>query len=84
MHALLIVGITKKIEGYESEKSEDYYFIARNSYGTNWGLKGHCYIPKSSISRKFTQELWVVANRKTFKKVCKDLEKYVIEGSTVI
>jgi C1A family cysteine protease len=49
-HAMLIVGY-KKI-------GKTLYLIVRNSWGTDWGDQGYCYIPTSFISKRIIFDLW--------------------------
>lgn len=49
-HAMLIVGY-KRI-------GQTQYFIVRNSWGTDWGDKGYCYIPTSFITKGIIFDLW--------------------------
>jgi xylellain. Cysteine peptidase. MEROPS family C01A len=49
-HAMLIVGY-KKIK-------QTLHLIVRNSWGTDWGDKGYCYIPASFIRKGIIFDLW--------------------------
>lgn len=50
-HAVLLVG-------YDNNTSR---FIARNSWGTNWGDRGYFYMPYSVISnRSMSDDFWVI------------------------
>ena len=50
-HALLIVG-------YDDSKS---WFIVRNSWGANWGVKGYCFMPYNYLTNKnLASDFWTV------------------------
>lgn len=49
-HAVLLVGYNK------SKK----VFIARNSWGTNWGDKGYFYMPFNIINPNMSSDYWIV------------------------
>lgn len=52
-HAMLIVGYS----------STTQRFIVRNSWSTNWGDKGYCYIPEALITKPdVTYDLWRVSD----------------------
>ena len=49
-HAVLLVGYnkTKKV------------FIARNSWGTNWGDKGYFYMPFDIVKPNMSSDYWII------------------------
>ena len=49
-HAVLLVGYNK------SKK----VFIARNSWGTNWGDKGYFYMPFNVINPNMSSDYWII------------------------
>jgi C1A family cysteine protease len=50
-HAVLLVGYDKT----------NNYFIARNSWGTNWGLSGYFYMPFQVIQNtSMSSDFWVI------------------------
>ena len=49
-HAVLLVGYNK------SKK----VFIARNSWGTNWGDKGYFYMPFNVINTNMSSDYWII------------------------
>jgi hypothetical protein len=50
-HAVLLVGFNKNTQ----------QFIARNSWGTNWGLNGYFYMPFSVIQdTSMSSDFWVI------------------------
>ena len=49
-HAVLLVGYNK------SKK----VFIARNSWGTNWGDKGYFYMPFNIINPNMSSDYWII------------------------
>jgi len=54
-HAVCIVG-------YDRDKQ---LFKVRNSWGTEWGDKGYCYMPyKFVINRRISEDFWVVRDLK--------------------
>jgi C1A family cysteine protease len=44
LHAVLIVGM--------SSMAGDIAFLARNSWGTEWGLEGHAWLPSAYINSR--------------------------------
>ena len=49
-HAVLLVG-------YDKNKK---VFIARNSWGTNWGIKGYFYMPFNVINPTMSSDYWII------------------------
>ncbi|MEW4154043.1 C1 family peptidase [Bacillus thuringiensis] len=49
-HAVLAVGYIQ-IEG-------ENYIIIRNSWGTDWGDEGYCYMPESFFTLGFVTDMW--------------------------
>ena len=49
-HAVLLVGYNKNKK----------VFIARNSWGTNWGDKGYFYMPFNVINPNMSSDYWIV------------------------
>jgi hypothetical protein len=52
-HAMLLVGYTGN------------FFIVKNSWGTNWGDKGYCYVPKNVLMSSDPEFVAVLVNKKT-------------------
>ena len=44
-HAVLVVGL-------RSTKSGDQYFLARNSWGADWGTDGHAWLPSTYVDAR--------------------------------
>lgn len=53
-HAVLFVGFDDNMEAY----GEKGYFIIKNSWGTNWGNNGYCYVPYAYLYKG-----WMPYNR---------------------
>jgi len=52
-HAILIVGF-KEIDNKN-------YFIVRNSWGTEWGDNGYCYMPfEYVLNEKLAEDFWSI------------------------
>jgi C1A family cysteine protease len=50
-HAILIVGYF--------QHNGMLYFVVRNSWGSDWGDKGYCYMPASYIANpQFASDAW--------------------------
>jgi C1A family cysteine protease len=50
-HAVLLVG-------YDKRKK---VFIARNSWGTNWGIKGYFYMPFDMVIKpNMSSDYWII------------------------
>jgi C1A family cysteine protease len=49
-HAVLLVG-------YDKNKK---VFIARNSWGTSWGIKGYFYMPFNVINPTMSSDYWII------------------------
>jgi C1A family cysteine protease len=49
-HAVLVVGY-KNI-------NDKLHFIVRNSWGTDWGDKGYCYIPATFVTKGIIMDMW--------------------------
>jgi C1A family cysteine protease len=50
-HAVMAVGYTDRFQ----------CFIVRNSWGSNWGDQGHCYMPyKYLTERKLSADFWTI------------------------
>jgi hypothetical protein len=52
-HCMLAVGYIKNYNNQE-------YLIVQNSWGTNWGDRGYCYIPLSYIMSNDSFDFWTV------------------------
>jgi len=51
-HAVAVVGF-----------DDNYGFLVRNSWGTEWGIEGHCFIPYEYICNKnLANDLWTIRN----------------------
>jgi Papain family cysteine protease len=35
-------------------------FLVRNSWGTDWGLEGHCWVPYDYFTTNFTHSAWII------------------------
>lgn len=58
----LIGGLALTLVGFDEG---DKVFIAKNSWGTEWGDNGYCYIPYSYIlDPKLSSDFWII--RKTY------------------
>ncbi|MDR6883011.1 C1 family peptidase [Bacillus sp. 3255] len=44
--------------GYQTFDTGEQYILVRNSWGTNWGQFGYCWIPKSFFTRGFCTDMW--------------------------
>jgi Papain family cysteine protease len=44
----------------EGSVPEDGYFVARNSWGTNWGLGGYCHFPFAMFRRGFAYDPCII------------------------
>lgn len=77
-HAILAVG-------YDDSKK---WVIVRNSWGTNWGDHGYCYIPYDFISNPaLTFEMWVGEVSKPvppYEKITTDEALSILAGKGVI
>lgn len=51
-HAVCAVGFNDDLHGGS--------FIVRNSYGANWGLNGHFYMPYAIVSMRLAMDFWVI------------------------
>ena len=49
-HAVLLVGYDKRRK----------VFIARNSWGTRWGVKGYFYMPFNVITPNMSSDYWII------------------------
>ena len=55
----LLGGHTVAVVGYD----DNYGFLVRNSWGINWGIEGHCFIPYEYICNKnLANDLWTIKN----------------------
>lgn len=45
------------VAGYKTIGREEY-LIVRNSWGSQWGDKGYCYIPSSFIAKNIITDMW--------------------------
>lgn len=54
------------VVGFDDNKEQ---FIIRNSWGTQWGDKGYCYLPYGEF--KYITEVWTSIDNKTITKVNK-------------
>ena len=52
-HAMLIVGYTGN------------FFILKNSWGPEWGVKGYCYVPKNVLEQSDPELVAVLVKRET-------------------
>lgn len=50
-HAVLAVGYKTFADGLQ-------YVLVRNSWGTNWGQFGYCWIPKDFFIQGFVSDMW--------------------------
>ncbi len=54
-HCVLAVGYDVNM----SANGNTGYFIIRNSWGTNWGDKGYCYMPFDYFTANLVSDYWV-------------------------
>ena len=52
-HCMMAVGYIKNYNGKK-------YVIVQNSWGTNWGDKGYCYIPLTYMMSNDTFDFWTI------------------------
>ncbi len=57
-----IGGHTMVAVGYDDRERT---FLVRNSWGTDWGERGHCFLPYEYVtSHRFTDEAWVLRSER--------------------
>jgi hypothetical protein len=56
LHAVVIVGMVTPAQG-------DVAFLARNSWGSEWGQDGHAWLPLSYVDARATQIIEIEAER---------------------
>ena len=53
----LLGGHTVAVVGF----NDNYGFLVRNSWGTDWGIEGHCFIPYEYIcNENLASDLWTI------------------------
>jgi len=52
-HAIICVGVRPSVEAGKRE------FLIRNSWGTEWGYKGHAWLTEDYMAWSATNDLWV-------------------------
>lgn len=53
----LLGGHTVAVVGFD----DNYGFLVRNSWGTDWGIEGHCFIPYEYIcNENLASDLWTI------------------------
>ncbi|MCE2951045.1 MAG: C1 family peptidase [Alphaproteobacteria bacterium] len=83
-HAMLFVGYDDRQT--VSGKANPYYqhFIVRNSWSTNWGDKGYCYIPYSMVTSSSSggalYDLWNISKIVNTAKVESHIAKGKLEA----
>lgn len=67
-HCMMAVGYIKDYNG----KS---YLIAQNSWGTEWGDRGYCYIPMTYVMSNDTFDFWTIRYTETTDEYASDIEE---------
>lgn len=57
----IVGGHATRIVGYDDSKQ---WFIDANSWGTEWGDKGYCYMPYDFF-RKYASDVWAITKTET-------------------
>jgi C1A family cysteine protease len=64
-HCMMAVGYIKNYNGKK-------YVIVQNSWGTNWGDKGYCYIPLTYMMSNDTFDFWTIRLTETSDEYASD------------